>query len=72
MRFNCILARLLHWVVRILAGSDDSCFLAAWAVSKSALVTIHDRSKPILLKQKSMYLPIPMFSKDLLVGKCSF
>ena len=27
-------------------GPDGSCFLAAWAVSKSALVITHERPKP--------------------------
>ena len=36
-------------------GPDGTCFLAAWAVSKSVLGVKHDRPKSNLLKWKSIH-----------------
>ena len=60
-----------HVIVIMNYYEDGNCFLAAWVMSKSALVIKHDRPKPKLQKRK-VILPIPMFSKGLLISKRPF
>ena len=38
----------------IIFRPDANCFLVAWVVSKSALVDLDDRPKPILPKQNGI------------------
>ena len=38
----------------VAAGPDDSCFLAAWALSNSALVSTYDRPKQQQSKQRGI------------------
>ena len=49
------------------SGPDDSCFIAAWAMSKSALVITQTKTA-----KTERYLPNLMFSKGMLIGKHHF